>query len=187
MKKLIKNNLIGFIIGGLIFGSVVYAVGYKASDISYVKSDGVASNVNESLNDLYNIKNELESLKSIGNAKASEIAEGRTALVGGVEVTGTMKQGSGKPILLASRLSSGATVNCTSIPNYQNLTASNFMLVITEMKATSSNAYMDHTKTVGSPSYNASTGILTLPTMHWNRMEGDSNNVRLYVNVYVAY
>lgn len=55
------------------------------------------------------------------------------------------------------------------------------------MKATSSNAYMDHTKTVGSSSYNVSTGVLTLPTMHWTGMEGTSNNVRLYVNVYVAY
>ena len=54
MKKLIKNNLIGFIIGGLIFGSVVYAVGYKASDISYTR-DGVETTVDESLDELYNI------------------------------------------------------------------------------------------------------------------------------------
>ena len=134
-------------------------------------------------NELNTTKTLLNDLKSIGDATATQILSGKKAWVNGTKLTGTLKSGSGTPILLASNLSSGATVNCISVPNYQNLTASNFMLVISKMYATSSNAYMDHTKTVGSPSYNASTGILTLTTIHWNRMEGDSNNVRLYVNV----
>lgn len=50
MKKLI----IGFVLGGLVFGGIVYAVSYNASDISYTKSSGEKINVNEALNELYN-------------------------------------------------------------------------------------------------------------------------------------
>ena len=47
-----KKMLIGFILGGIIFGSAVYAVSYNASDITYTK-DGVETNVNEALDELY--------------------------------------------------------------------------------------------------------------------------------------
>ena len=59
MKKLIKNNLFGFIIGGIIFGSIgIYAASiYYAKDISYEPSDASweVSNVNEALNELNEI------------------------------------------------------------------------------------------------------------------------------------
>lgn len=54
MKKVIKNNIFGFILGGIIFGSIVYASSYLANDISYQPEDldWKVNTVNEALNDL---------------------------------------------------------------------------------------------------------------------------------------
>lgn len=52
MNKIVLTNLFSFIIGGIIFGGIVYAANYQASDIIYIK-DGNEINVNEALNDLY--------------------------------------------------------------------------------------------------------------------------------------
>ena len=54
-----KKMMLGIIIGGLIFGSMVYAASYNANDITYTKN-GVETNVNEALNELYNVQNELD-------------------------------------------------------------------------------------------------------------------------------
>ena len=57
MKKL----LIGFILGGIAFGSIgIYAASYLASDISYTKG-GVETNVNDALDELYVKTNEVPS------------------------------------------------------------------------------------------------------------------------------
>ena len=53
MKKIIKNNLLGFIVGAIIFTGVgVYAASYVAKDITYNKN-GQAT-VADALDDLYN-------------------------------------------------------------------------------------------------------------------------------------
>lgn len=55
MKKFIKNNILGFILGALIFGSIgVYAYNYKATDVKYTPEDHDwdVSNVQEAINDL---------------------------------------------------------------------------------------------------------------------------------------
>ena len=49
MKKLI----IGFILGILLCGGIVYAVNYKASDISYSSDKTTVKNVSEALDELY--------------------------------------------------------------------------------------------------------------------------------------
>ena len=50
MKKIIFN----FVLGIILCSSIVYGINlYKASDILYTTSDGVETNVNDSLNDLY--------------------------------------------------------------------------------------------------------------------------------------
>ena len=54
MKKFIKNNLFGFLIGIILCSGVVYGVSYNAKDISYVKEDGTQTKVNEALDYLYN-------------------------------------------------------------------------------------------------------------------------------------
>jgi len=61
-----KKMLIGFILGGIIFGSAVYAVSYNASDITYIK-DGVETNVNEALNNLYEQNLDGELIQATGN------------------------------------------------------------------------------------------------------------------------
>jgi len=49
-----KILIIGFILGGIIFGSIgIYAASYLASDITYTKDGWEVSNVNEALDELY--------------------------------------------------------------------------------------------------------------------------------------
>lgn len=57
MKKIIKNNLLCFVLGMLVCGGIVYAASYKADDISYIPTDESweVNNVNDALNSLYNI------------------------------------------------------------------------------------------------------------------------------------
>ena len=59
MKKIIKNNLFGFILGILVCSGIVYAASYYAKDVTYNPTDASweVSNVNDALDDLYtNIK-----------------------------------------------------------------------------------------------------------------------------------
>ena len=61
MKKFIKNNLFGFLIGGLIFGSIgIYGTNvYQSSAIEYSPTDASweVDNVNEAINSLHNLVN----------------------------------------------------------------------------------------------------------------------------------
>ena len=76
-----RKFILGTIFGITISVGVVYAASYLASDISYTR-DGNLINVNEALDDLHNKIN-------VGDATASDILEGKTALVQGQLVTGT--------------------------------------------------------------------------------------------------
>jgi len=59
MKKILKNNLPGFILGIILCSGVIYGVNlYKSEDIQYQPSDDSweVSNVSDALNSLYNNK-----------------------------------------------------------------------------------------------------------------------------------
>ena len=94
IQKLKNNTIFGFILGGIIFGSVVYAASYYAKDVMYDPTDESweVNNVNNALNDLYDMKTELDNLKSLGDATTNDIMSGKTALVQGELVTGTKVQ-----------------------------------------------------------------------------------------------
>ena len=86
MKKVIKSRIFLVIICGIIFTSVgaYAAVTYKASDVLYTSSDGTSMTVNDALNDIYQIK-------TLGDATASDILNGKTAIVQGKLVTGNVE------------------------------------------------------------------------------------------------
>ena len=69
-----KKVIFGFMLGGLIFGSVVYAVSYKASDISYTTGDGVETNVNEAINDIYNNLNSSSKIIDLGTGTSFNVS-----------------------------------------------------------------------------------------------------------------
>ena len=57
MKKFIKNNIFGFILGIILCSGIVYAASYYAKDISYEPTDASweVNNVSEALNDLHTL------------------------------------------------------------------------------------------------------------------------------------
>lgn len=60
MKKILRNNLLGFILGIILCSGIVYGINlYKSEDIQYQPSDAgwEVSNVNDALNSLYNNNN----------------------------------------------------------------------------------------------------------------------------------
>ena len=88
-----KKILIGIIIGGIVFGCLgIYGANiYESNSIEYNPTDASweVNNVNDAINDLYDTKNELTKLKGLGNATASDISDGKTAVVQGELVKGT--------------------------------------------------------------------------------------------------
>jgi len=93
MKNFIKSNVFGFMLGVILCGGIVYGVNtYQSNSIEYSPTDSSwnVNNVNEAINSLYNNVTELENIKSIGTATSAQIISGRTALVQGSLVTGTM-------------------------------------------------------------------------------------------------
>jgi len=81
MKKIINKNVIfNFILGMLLCSGIVYAVNYKANDISYTKEGWEVDNVNEALDSLYdktlnsaNIKNGLSLATHLHSGHPSQI------------------------------------------------------------------------------------------------------------------
>ena len=98
MMKYIKESkrvIFAFILGAIIFGTVgVYAGSVGSSIVTYSRTGTTVSTVEGALNDLY-------TKASAGNATAAQILTGKTALVGGKSVTGTMtNQGAVAPSAL---------------------------------------------------------------------------------------
>ena len=68
--------------------------------------------------------------------------------------------------------SNTATINCTSIPNYKNLTANNFALELTGgYGGADTQDHVGHKSLTVGKSYNASTGVLTLTNLgdYWSK------------------
>jgi hypothetical protein len=145
IKKFIMNNIIGFIMGGIIFGSVgVYAATIASSAVSYDNSNSQleATNVQEALDEL--------------NTMATEAIDQATKIVD---------------------LGVGTSFNVTQYSGYKNFTRSNFIIEpsskynITPDHGTNNLEYYVNASNPGSiwtvyafkfsPSYNASTGVLT--------------------------
>ncbi len=90
MKKIMKSRIFLVIITMIICisGTLYAANTYKATDVVYNASDGNSMSVNDALNDIYNIK-------KLGTAISGDIASGKTAVVQGKLVTGTLNNNSG--------------------------------------------------------------------------------------------
>ena len=96
ISKLKNNSLFTFILGIILCSGIVYASGlYNANDIKYEPNDTSweVSTVNQAINSLYEMEKELSNIKSLGDAEASDITEGKTAVVQGNLVTGTKSSG----------------------------------------------------------------------------------------------
>ena len=94
MKKFIKNNIFGFALGIILCGGIVYGANvYQSNSIEYNPTDSSwnVSNVSDAINSLHSMVKELENIKSIGDATAAQILKGKTAVVKGNKITGTMK------------------------------------------------------------------------------------------------
>ena len=113
----------------------------------------------------------LESQTS-GTATASDIASGKTAWVNGSEITGTKASSTLKIVKVVSSGRIGYNTNnyslsgsATSIPNYQNLTANNFILsaegLFAQGYTPDGNTTTGITNLSYTKSYNASTGQIT--------------------------
>ena len=94
MKKIFdKKTIFSFVLGIILCSGIVYGANvYHSSSIEYSPTDSSweVKNVNDALNSLYSMKTELDNLKGIGDATADQILSGKTALVQGSTITGTM-------------------------------------------------------------------------------------------------
>lgn len=84
MKKILKNRLFVFILGGLIFTSIGVYAGMSAKEIPY-KINDKETNVEDALNELHDFYNS-------GDALESDIVSGKTAIVNGKKLTGTHEE-----------------------------------------------------------------------------------------------
>ena len=155
MKKLI----IGFILGIILCSGIVYASSlYKAIDISYNKENWEVSNVNDALDEL---KNRTDILMT-GDATASDIKSGKTAVVNGELITGTSQD----VTFTTQTVTSSFSANSNNVgPIVFNFSFPNKVLGIVNMSGVNSNNYGD----------GASVGV-------WNNMISISGNrVQLYL------
>ena len=74
MKKII-NSLFMFILGGIIFGSIVYATTYYAKDVAYEPTDASweVSNVEEALNSLYSMETNNKKMILLGSGTSFDL------------------------------------------------------------------------------------------------------------------
>ena len=84
MKRIIKNNLLGFIVGAVIFGTVgVIAANYDADKISFTTSkNSDVETVKDALDDLYNIKDiDVSGLQTFSNSAYTSTRSTNNTLV----------------------------------------------------------------------------------------------------------
>lgn len=157
MKKII-NSLFMFILGGIIFGSIVYATTYYAKDISYEPTDASwgVTNVNDALNSLYE------------NSKSNGSSTNELHLIGSYYGLYNNKT---------------ATIDLSSVPNYQNLEyGKNVIAVPTAGYYHTGVSSQQWRGWSFSAVYDNQTGILTLTLS-----ASDNYNDGYSYNVYVVY
>ncbi len=127
----------------------------------------IISDVDILKNQISSLQNELNDLKSKGNATEDDITKGKTAVVQGNLITGSKEQSGNLSTWkkVASKASSinKVTINCTNIDGYEKLTAADF--IITPLNTASQYIYNESqyvSYQTWTKSYNASTGILTI-------------------------
>ena len=113
MKKVIRNNIFSFILGALLFGGITYAVAtsIQSSNLNYTTTKNTAiTNVEEAINDLYNVKNNWISPNTIKSTNTYEVYWESTQ--GG---SGTAYAGNAKPTTTYNTLSQ---LNLTQPDNF---------------------------------------------------------------------
>lgn len=163
MKKIInKNTLFGFVIGGIIFSTFGVAANilYNATQISYEDT-----NVHSALEDLYETKTELNTIKGLGDAAPENISLGKTAVVNGELVTGTLNN------TTVIYLGSGTSFDVRKYyDNWSSLTTANFYIQPSGSISASGSGGWESGSVGGTQvycnssialSYNASSGILS--------------------------
>ncbi len=162
MKKFIKNNILGFILGAIIFGGGVYAATLLDSkDVTYTPSDSSfnVSNVNGALDELYTKISEHVTFEKI-----YDFSQGIPYDNGGTPSRAT-----------------SFTVDVKSLypDTYQNYTTDNFLFVRTQIYTFCDNNNSSEYK-IGATmelSYNAETGILTVSGIGKDNGSGDDVEV----------
>lgn len=130
--------------------------------LKFVRNSGVRENITDGNNITY---------ESDGYFYATNIATGVKKKLGSGELS----------IELLGTLSTKGTMDCSNLDNFEELTDKNFLLVPNTAQIKTTNAYGDATWTLGSHSYDASTGVLTAPTLNFTN---NNNSIYLTVNVY---
>lgn len=124
MKKFLTSRIFLVIISGILFTSLgVYASSfYNAKDIIYNNDNSEVVNVNEALDELYSITN-------LGDASATDILKGKTALVQGKLIEGLKED---KNISIISAKHNGG--------NYTDLEPGTYALILTGTVQTNGSA-----------------------------------------------
>ena len=198
MKKTInKDILFGIVIGIILCGGVICGTNvYESYEVEYSSTDASweVSNVGDALNSLYSVKNELDNtktalnnLKSLGDATTSDIVKGKTAIVQGKLVTGSLNSNDIKKTLVwtgtIDPTHTSATTNeyiylNNSYSDYKNITASNIGVEQTDI-AVVATAFGGCST---SWNYTPSSGLITLTV---TGRKGFPNCGKQSYNVYV--
>ena len=183
MKKL----MLGFIMGILLCSGIVYATNlYKSEDIFYEPSDASweVDNVSAAINSLHN--NTI-----VGDATSSDILSGKTALVQGELVTGTLTVNNGYGVLkiyTKNGMTEGSSfsydLDNTSIPSstLNNITKNNFLIVPSQVYVSGSST--GYVQTWVDITYNTSSHVVTYALNGIRASNGNysySQNINLYV------
>lgn len=138
MKKIIKNNIFGFIIGIIITSSVsvIAATLYLSNQVSYTPTDTTwnVDNVKDALDELH----DATELINQGDATESDIMVGKTAIVNGKLITGTKLEESNHIFTLATSVNGSKSIDIKSLypDEYMNFTNNNFVLKFSSIYVT---------------------------------------------------
>ena len=135
MKKFIRNNIFGFILGGLIFGGIgIYAVSYYAKDVTYTPGDKTweVSNVEEALNSLYENKSSSSNLTYI--TEAIKVIYNNSTVSSTITTTKEIKKG-----IIVVGVSTYTSIEAS--PSHRGFTCTSTSGKVTLLKQTTGNIY----------------------------------------------